>query len=243
MSDYYLEMKGIDKNFGAVTALDNVDFEVERNEVMGLVGDNAAGKSTLIKILAGVYRADKGEIRIDGEKVDIRSPLDSRKLGVEMVYQDMSLAPNLDVPTNVFLGREIESDLKFVRRREMLRRSAKFISNLGFDIKDYGVKVLSLSGGQQRVVAIARALIFDPKIVVMDEPTAELSASASQRVIEYVARLKNSNRSVIFITHKLPEIFRIADRITILRLGKRIAVKHKDELTMDETIRLMVGMQ
>jgi simple sugar transport system ATP-binding protein len=240
---HYLEMKGISKNFGAVRALDNVDFELDRNEIMGLVGDNAAGKSTLIKILAGVYRADKGEIHFQGEQVDIQTPLDARNIGIEVVYQDMSLAPNLDVPTNVFLGREIESGLKFVKRREMLERSRAFVSSLGFDIKDYRVKVLSLSGGQQRVVAIARALIFSPKIVVLDEPTAELSATGSNAVIEYVESLRKNNCSVIFITHKLPEVFKIADRITVLRLGKRVALKRKDELTIDEVVKLIVGVQ
>lgn len=233
--------KGISKRFGAIKALDKVDLEIGRGMILGLVGDNAAGKSTLLKIITGVYQPDEGEIYIEGRRVKIRNPLDARRLGIEMVYQDLALAPNLDIVSNVFLGREISRGFGVLNRGEMTHKTSEVMSSLRVEFHNLKEKVANLSGGQQQVVGIARTLAGNPRVLIMDEPTASLAVSASGEVIRRVKNLKRSGISVIYVTHKLPEIFSLADRIMVLRRGKRVVVKEADETSPEKIIRLMVG--
>lgn len=224
-----VEMKGIKKSFGAVRALRGVDLTLHRNEVLGLVGDNAAGKSTLMKVLSGAYLPDEGEIWIEGKRVDIRSPEDSRQLGIEMVYQDFMLANNLDVASNVFLGREIVrwqlGPVRVMHKRRMEEESRALIDRLKIDIPSVRLKVENLSGGQRQAVAIGRATAFNAKVIIMDEPTAALSVAAIDKVIDLIQQLKEQGASIIIISHRLEDIYRVGDRVMIMRHGRKVGDK------------------
>jgi ABC-type sugar transport system ATPase subunit len=239
-------MKGISKTFGAIKALQNVDLTLYHDEILGLVGDNAAGKSTLMKILTGVHRADEGKIYIEGKEVAIDRPGDSRALGIEMVYQDFALAPNLDVIDNIFLGREETKNhlgvIKVLDKSGMRERGINAIQALQVDMGAFDSAVRFLSGGQQQAVAIARAMLYRPKVVVMDEPSASLSVKAIQRLLELMKRFKQEGISLIFITHRLPDIFSVSDRIMVLRAGKKVAEKKITEVTLDGVIKLILGL-
>jgi ABC-type sugar transport system ATPase subunit len=222
-----IEMRNIKKHFGAVQALRGVDLALEHNEVLGLVGDNAAGKSTLMKVLSGAYIPDEGEMLIDGELVHITKPEDSRRLGIEMVYQDFALTNNLDVAANVFLGRESVrwrlGPVQIMDRRHMEVRAREVIDNLGIDIDSVRLKVQNLSGGQRQAVAIGRATAFNAKVIIMDEPTAALSVAAIQEVLDLVNELKAQGCSIIMISHRLEDIFHVGDRVIVLRHGRKVA--------------------
>jgi ABC-type sugar transport system ATPase subunit len=224
-----VEMKSIEKNFGAVRALRGVDLTLGKNEVLGLVGDNAAGKSTLMKVLSGAYMPDEGEILIEGQHADISGPQDSRDLGIEMVYQDFMLADNLDVSGNVFLGHEIArwqlGPLRFLNKRDMEHQTRKMLDRLKIDISSVRLKVKNLSGGQRQAVAIGRATAFDARIIIMDEPTAALSVAAIDKVLDLIKQLKDEGASIIIISHRLEDIFRVADRVIILRHGRKVGEK------------------
>jgi len=240
-----VEMKKISKSFGMVRALQEVDLELHHNEVLGLVGDNAAGKSTLVKILSGVYAPDEGEIFIEGERVKFTSPADSRRLGIEMIYQDLALVPSLSVAGNIFLGMEPVKNLlgmKILDKKRMVEESQQTITKLGMDIKSTRIKAENLSGGQRQTVAVGRAVFFKPRVVIMDEPTAALSVKGIKRVLELVKELKARGISIIFISHRLPNIFAVADRIIILRAGRRVGDRITKDTTPEEIIELMVGM-
>lgn len=244
--DFLLVAKGISKRFGAVQALKNVDFEVGHGEVVGLVGDNGAGKSTLMKILAGVLIPDEGEIYIEGKKVHIRSPQDARRYGIEMVYQDLALADNLDVAANIFLGREVDHKLlgfptRVLNRRYMDRVTGELLGRLRVRIGSYRQKVRYLSGGQRQCVAIARTLLVRAKLVIMDEPTAALGVAEVDKVLDLIRRLKSEGVSVVFITHRLPHIFAVCDRIVVLRSGERVGERITSRTTMEEITQLIVG--
>ncbi len=222
-----VEMRGIRKSFGAVQALRGVDLTLGYNEVLGLVGDNAAGKSTLMKILSGAYTPDEGEIYIEGQRVNIMQPEDSRRLGIEMVYQDFALANNLDVAANIFLGREIVrfqlGPLKIMNQRRMAQEAERLMERLRIDIASVRQKVETLSGGQRQAVAIGRATAFNAKVIIMDEPTAALSVAAIHQVLDLIEQLKREGASVIIISHRLEDIYRVGDRVMVLRHGRKVA--------------------
>jgi simple sugar transport system ATP-binding protein len=221
-----VEMRNIKKSFAAVRALRGVDLVLHDNEVLGLVGDNAAGKSTLMKILSGAYIPDEGEIFIKGDKAHISDPLQARQLGIEMVYQDLALVNKLDVASNVFLGREVMSRrlgrIGVMNRRHMQRETERLLDRLKIDISSVRLDVESLSGGQRQTVAIARATAFDAKVIIMDEPTAALSVAAIGKVLDLVRELKAQGRSIIIISHRLEDIYQVSDRMIVLRHGRKV---------------------
>jgi len=222
-----VEMRGIKKHFGAVQALRGVDLALHHNEVLGLVGDNAAGKSTLMKVLSGAYIPDGGELFIEGEPVHFSSPMDARRMGIEMVYQDYALSNNLDVSGNVFMGREVVrmrlGPLGIMDYAHMERETKSLLNRLRIDIPSVRQKVERLSGGQRQAVAIARATAFDAKVIIMDEPTAALSVAAIDKVIELIRHLKTQGSSIIIISHRLEDIYRVSDRMVVLRHGRKVS--------------------
>lgn len=220
-------MRNIKKSFGAVQALRGVDLALHHNEVLGLMGDNAAGKSTLMKVLSGAYKPDEGEILIDGGRVHFSNPMHARRLGIEMVYQDYALANNLDVAANVFMGREVVQlslgPIGVMDYRYMERETRNLLNRLKIDIASVRQKVERLSGGQRQAVAIARATAFDAKVIIMDEPTAALSVAAIDKVLELVRELKAQGASIIIISHRLEDIYRVSDRMIVLRHGRKVS--------------------
>lgn len=240
-NEYILEMKNIYKSFGGLRALVNVNLFLKHSEIVGLVGDNAAGKSTLMKILSGAYHADDGQIFFNGTEVHVTNPRVARQLGIEMVYQDLELCKNLDVPANLYLGRELhtESFFKFLKKRNMEQQSLDILRRLKIDIKNPRQKVNKLSGGQQQAVAIGRAVSFNPKIVIMDEPTANLALVEIEKVLELTMRLKSHGISIVFISHRLDDVFRVSDRIYVLKHGYIVAVKDKLQTNKEEIVKAM----
>jgi len=224
-----------------VEALKDVSFELHKGEVLGLVGDNAAGKSTLLKIIAGYYRPDSGQLYLDGKPVSFNSPLEARLAGVEMIYQQLLLAPNLSVVDNIFLGREQRVFSFLLRRGLMRRRASEILGRIAGESIPIDNKVYTLSGGQQQIVAIARIFVSDPRIVLMDEPTASLSVKSSERILRAVEELKRNGTSIIFVSHRLPDVLRVSDRIMLLRRGRKVFLRRSDELTQDDIIRGMVA--
>ena len=222
-----VEMRGIRKSFGAVQALRGVDLALHHNEVLGLVGDNAAGKSTLMKILSGAYLPDEGEILVEGQRAQIRQPEDARRLGIEMVYQDFALVNNLDVAANIFLGREIVrfglGPIRIMDQRHMAREAERLMERLRIDIASVRQKVETLSGGQRQAVAIGRATAFNAKVIIMDEPTAALSVAAIDKVLDLIQQLKEQGSSIIIISHRLEDIYRVGSRVMVMRHGRKVA--------------------
>jgi ABC-type sugar transport system ATPase subunit len=243
-----VRMRGISKSFGAVRALNRADLDLARNEVLGLVGDNAAGKSTLMKILTGVHKPDEGEIHFDGEPVHFHSPQDSRALGIEMIYQNLALAQNLDVVANVFLGREyrrriVPGLVNWLDETRMERETRSLLDRLRINIASVRTNVERMSGGQQQAVAIARAVAFQARVVIMDEPTAALAVKEVGKVLDLIKHLRDSGVSVILISHRLQDVFHVCDRVMVLRSGQRIAERVIKETTMDETVKYIVGAE
>ncbi|MGA9348894.1 MAG: ATP-binding cassette domain-containing protein [Anaerolineae bacterium] len=241
-----VEMKSVCKSFGAVQALKGVDLILNHKEVLGLVGDNAAGKSTLMKVLSGAYVADGGEIFLEGQKAHITKPEDSRNLGIEMVYQDFALAGNIDVAGNIFLGRErvlggLGKLLRVLDRRGMEGESRQLLGRLKIEVESVRQRVDKLSGGQRQAVAIGRATAFNAKVVIMDEPTASLSVSAIEKVLELIRQLKEHQVSVIIISHRLEDILSVSNRVMVLRLGQRVCDMENKGLTKDDLVAYMVG--
>lgn len=222
-----VEMRDIHKNFAAVQALRGVDLALQHNEVLGLVGDNAAGKSTLMKILSGAYHPDGGEIFIEGRQVHFSNPMDARNLGIEMVYQDYALSNNLDVSANVFMGREAVrfnlGPIGVLDYPHMEQETRSLMDRLKIDVPSVRQKVERLSGGQRQAVAIARATAFDAKVIIMDEPTAALSVAAIEKVLQLVRELKAQGSSIIMISHRLEDIYEVSDRMVVLRQGRKVA--------------------
>jgi simple sugar transport system ATP-binding protein len=221
-----VEMRNIKKSFAAVRALRGVDLVLHYNEVLGLVGDNAAGKSTLMKVLSGAYIPDEGEIFIEGKKAHISDPLHARRLGIEMVYQDLSLVDHLDVAANIFLGREAMSAqlglIGVLDQHHMEKEAQRLLDRLKIDISSVRLDVESLSGGQRQTVAIARATAFNAKVIIMDEPTAALSVAAVGKVLDLVRELKAQGCSIILISHRLEDIYQVSDRMIVLRHGRKV---------------------
>jgi ABC-type sugar transport system ATPase subunit len=241
-----VEMHGIQKSFGAVEALCGVDLTLNHREVLGLVGDNAAGKSTLMKILTGAYRADKGEIYFEGKRVEFTNPKESRDLGIEMVYQDFALAGNLHVAANIYLGREAVSSylggmFSLLDEKGMANGARDLLSRLRINVRSVGFLVENLSGGQRQAVAIGRSTAFNARLVIMDEPTASLAVKEVGKVLDLIMNLKEHDVSVIIISHRLEDVLHVSDRIMVLRHGRRVGDLRTAETNMDEVISLMVG--
>jgi ABC-type sugar transport system ATPase subunit len=241
-----IEARGITKSFGRVVALRGADFAAWPGEVSALVGDNGAGKSTLIKIFSGALQPDGGELFLDGQPIRISSPAEARQLGIETVYQDLALAPSLDVASNLFLGREARQRgllgaIGFLDDRLMRRRAQEEMANLQIGLSSVRQPVLTLSGGQRQAIAVARAVAWGKRIVIMDEPTAALGIRESRMVLRLIKRIKETGLAVIMISHNLPEVFEVADRITILRLGRTVRQMRREEASMDDVVAFMTG--
>ena len=237
-----LEARGIRKSFGSVDALTAVDFEVRAGEVMALVGDNGAGKSTLIKCIAGIHPLDEGETWFAGERVSIGGPKDAVRLGIEVVYQDLALCDNLDVVQNMYLGREERDWIGRLREAPMERRTAETLRGLRVTtIRSIRQQVASLSGGQRQSVAIGRAVMWNSRVVILDEPTAALGVAQTQQVLELVSRLSEQGLAVVLISHNLHDIFEVADRITVLRLGRNVAVYERAATTQQEVVHAITA--
>lgn len=240
-----IEMEGIGKRFGRIRALEDVDLDVRDGEIMGLVGDNGAGKSTLIKTLVGIHQPDEGEIRVKGEPVTMDSPKEAQSYGIATVYQDLALVDQLTVDANIFLGRtktrKIGGIIPVIDWAGMRREAeATLKDRLNFDVP-VDSKVEFLSGGERQAVAIGRALITDPDLIILDEPTSALSTDAAQRVIDLVKTLRDEGISVLLISHSLEEIFSLTDRITVLHSGKRVGTVTSDNVTEDEVVEMMIA--
>ena len=237
-----LQINDLSKTFGSVQALTDVDFEVRSGEVMALVGDNGAGKSTLIKCIAGIHGHDSGEIFFDGGEVHIHGPKDAAKLGIEVVYQDLALCDNLDVVQNMYLGREIRDFLFRLKEPAMEQRTAETLKGLRVTtIRSIRQAVATLSGGQRQSVAVARAVMWNSKLVILDEPTAALGVAQTEQVLELVRRLAEQGLAVILISHNLHDIFETATRITVLRLGRNVGVYERAATTQQEVVQAITA--
>ena len=245
MSAPLLEARGLVKRFGGVTALAGADFEVREHEIVALVGDNGAGKSTLVKALSGAQPADEGEIVFAGEPVELPTPVAARRLGIETVYQDLALAPQLDPAANLFLGREVLRGgvlgrLGFLDKNAMRARSGETFTELGVKLRSGSAPVATLSGGQRQGVAVSRAVAWASKVVFMDEPTAALGVVQTRAVLELIRKVKASGRSVVLISHNMPEVLEVSDSIQVLRLGRRVA-EFTNSASVDDLVGAMTG--
>jgi len=238
-----LELRGISKRFGAVQALYEVDFHVSAGEVMALVGDNGAGKSTLIKCIAGIYSIDSGEVRFEGEAVSIHGPKDAARLGIEVVYQDLALADNLDVVQNMFLGREEQAGLlRSLDELTMEKRANDTLASLSVTtISSVRQTVAGLSGGQRQSVAVAKAVMWNSRVVILDEPTAALGVAQTRQVLDLVKRLGEQGLAVVLVSHNLHDIFEVADSITVLRLGQNVAQYKRSEVTQTQVVEAITA--
>jgi D-xylose transport system ATP-binding protein len=237
-----LECRQVSKAFGAVQALYKVDFEVRRGEVMALVGDNGAGKSTMIKSIAGIYPFDEGEVRFEGKPVTIHGPRDSAHLGIEVVYQDLALADNLDVVANMFLGRERVRRSVVLDEASMERSARETLDGLSVTtLRSVRQTVAGLSGGQRQAVAVAKSVMWNSKLVILDEPTAALGVAQTRQVLDLVRRLAEKQLGVVIISHNLHDVFECADRITVLRLGQRVALLERAATTQQEVVHAITA--
>lgn len=234
-----VEMRGINKSFGAVNALVNVDLQLRPGEILGLVGDNSAGKSTLMKILTGAYQRDSGDVLVDGAPTHFHSPHESRDVGIEMIYQDFALCGNLDVGQNIFLGRWPRKGL-FVDRKRMYADASQVLQRLKVDVNSVYQKVESLSGGRQQSVAIARAISFEPKVIILDEPTANLSIMATNRLLETMLELKSQGVAQVIISHRLTDIFEVGDRVMVLKRGENVGDRYVSNTDEHEVLSMIV---
>ena len=242
-----LQARGLVKRYGHVTAIDGADFDLYNGEILAVIGDNGAGKSSMIKALSGATIPDEGEIRLDGEVVNFKSPHDARSAGIETVYQDLAVAPALDIATNLFLGREqrragpLGSVLRMLDKGGMKDQAAQHMRDLQIGIRSMSQAVETLSGGQRQGVAVARSAAWARKLVIMDEPTAALGVKESNQVLELIRRVRDNGLPVILISHNMPHVFEIADRIHIHRLGRRVAVVDPKDHSMHEVVGIMTG--
>ena len=243
-SQYILEAKSVSKFFGTITALENVDLNLSPGEVLGVVGDNGAGKSTLMKVLSGLYNPSEGSIYFEGKEVFFSSPRDSQNLGIEMVYQDLSLAENLPIGDNIFLGREPTKNfgpIKLLDHKKRKQLTEEHLAKLKINVKSADQKVEELSGGQRQAVAIARATAFDAKIVIMDEPTAALAVKEVSKVLDLIRSLKKLGVGVIVISHRMDDIFSVSDRVMALFQGTNFAQSQLKETSRDEVVGWIMG--
>lgn len=241
-----LEARGIVKNYGHVEVLRETDFSVEAGEVTALIGDNGAGKSTLVKIMSGVIRPDRGTMLLRGEPVELNSPLHARDLGIETVYQDLALAPELGPAENAFIGRELlkpglRGRLGVLDKAAMRQRAFDSFTSLGTDVKDMDAPVAMLSGGQKQSVAICRSAMWASQLVFMDEPTAALGVRQTAKVLELIRRVADTGVAVVFISHNMPEVLEVADTVQVLRLGRRVAKMRAADTDVDGLVGAMTG--
>ncbi|MGV3726984.1 ATP-binding cassette domain-containing protein [Hydrogenophaga sp.] len=242
-----IQAKGLVKRYGQVTALDGADFELRAGEILAVIGDNGAGKSSLIKALSGATIPDEGQIFLDGKPIQFKSPIDARRAGIETVYQDLAVAPAMTIAENLFLGREIRRPgflgrfLHMIDKKQMLAESIARMNDLKVGIRSMTQAVETLSGGQRQCVAVARAAAFAQHVVIMDEPTAALGVKEGNMVLELIRRVRDKGLPVILISHNMPHVFEIADRIHIARLGKRAAVVNPKVISMSDTVAVMTG--
>ena len=243
-----LTTRNLVKRYGRVTALDHCDFDLYPNEILAVIGDNGAGKSTLIKAICGAVAPDEGEIRLDGKAVQFKSPLEARNAGIETVYQNLALSPALSIADNMFMGREIRkpgflgSVLKKLDHKAMEKIARDKLTELGLmTIQNIGQAVETLSGGQRQGVAVARAAAFGSKVVIMDEPTAALGVKESRRVLELILDVKRRGLPIVLISHNMPHVFEVADRIHVHRLGRRLCVINPKDFTMSDAVAFMTG--
>jgi fructose transport system ATP-binding protein len=242
-----MQAKGLTKRYGHVTALDGCDFELRAGEILAVIGDNGAGKSSLIKVLSGATVPDSGELRLDGKPVHFRTPIDARRAGIETVYQDLAVAPAMSIAENLFLGREILRPgvlgtwLRLLDKRAMLDQAIARMDELKVGIRSMTQAVETLSGGQRQCVAVSRAASFAQHVVIMDEPTAALGVKEGNMVLDLIRRVRDKGLPVILISHNMPHVFEVADRIHIQRLGKRAAVVDPKVIGMSDTVAVMTG--
>jgi fructose transport system ATP-binding protein len=242
-----MSAKGLVKRYGQVTALDGADFELRAGEILAVIGDNGAGKSSLIKCLSGATVPDEGVISLDGQPVQFKSPIDARRAGIETVYQDLAVAPAMSIAENLFLGREIRRPgfagnvLRMLDKKMMLQESIERMNDLKVGIRSMTQAVETLSGGQRQCVAVSRAAAFAQHVVIMDEPTAALGVKEGNMVLELIRRVRDKGLPVVLISHNMPHVFEIADRIHVARLGKRAAVLNPKNISMSDTVAVMTG--
>ena len=242
-----MQAKGLVKRYGQVTALDGADFELRAGEILAVIGDNGAGKSSLIKCLSGATIPDEGQITLDGQAIHFRSPMDARRVGIETVYQDLAVAPAMTIAENLFLGREVRRQgflgnvLRMLDKKKMLEISVARMNDLKVGIRSMTQAVETLSGGQRQCVAVARAAAFAEHVVILDEPTAALGVKEGNMVLELIRRVRDKGLPVILISHNMPHVFEIADRIHVARLGKRAAVLNPKKIGMSDTVAVMTG--
>ena len=246
MSEPLLSIRNMSKIFGGLVAVDDVSLDVRRGEVVGLLGDNGAGKSTLIKCVSGVYQAEEGEIVFDGARVAFASPMDARRVGIETIYQDLALANNLDVGANIFLGREMKKRrlgglMQTLDDKLMLKESRQTLDSLQIRFPTLTNPIEKLSGGQRQAVAIARAVYWDAKLMIMDEPTNNLGVPEQHKVLELISTLKDRGVPVILITHVLPDAFAVTDRVVVMHRGRKVAEKITARTNTEELVQYMVG--
>jgi fructose transport system ATP-binding protein len=242
-----MQAKGLVKRYGQVTALDGADFELRAGEILAVIGDNGAGKSSLIKCLSGATIPDEGEIILDGKPIHFKSPIDARKVGIETVYQDLAVAPAMTIAENLFLGRELRREgflgnvLGMLDKKKMLQQSIERMNDLKVGIRSMLQAVETLSGGQRQCVAVARAAAFAEHVVILDEPTAALGVKEGNMVLELIRRVRDKGLPVILISHNMPHVFEIADRIHVARLGRRAAILNPKTIGMSDTVAVMTG--
>jgi simple sugar transport system ATP-binding protein len=238
-----LEARSLVKHYGNVLALDGASFAAREGEVTALIGDNGAGKSTLVKALSGALRPDSGQILVSGSPVSLSSPLDARRHGIETVYQDLALAPDLDAAANLHLGREIYwfRPLRILNKPAMRRRAVEAFADLGVELKDVTAPVITLSGGQRQSVAVARAVAYASKIIFMDEPTAALGVVQRERVLDNIKRVRDRGIAVVLISHNMPEVLSVSDRVEVLRMGRRVARFRAADATVEQLVGAMTG--
>jgi ABC-type sugar transport system ATPase subunit len=247
MSEAMLQLSGLTKRFGGLTAVDHVDLEVHPGEVVGLLGDNGAGKSTLIKMVSGVYHPDDGKILFAGREVHMGSPIDALHLGIETLYQDLALAENLNVYSNIFLGREKTKRfmglVNVLDHETMHVEAGKVLKRLEIEIPSLRALIKNLSGGQRQAVAISRSIYWNAKLLIMDEPTAALGVAEQRKVLDLVRVLRTQNIPIIIISHQMYDIFSVTDRLVVMRRGKKVAERNTKETTPDEVVGLITGSE
>ena len=242
-----MQAKGLVKRYGQVTALDGADFELRAGEILAVIGDNGAGKSSLIKCLSGATVPDEGQLLLDGREIRFKGPIDARRVGIETVYQDLAVAPAMTIAENLFLGRELRRPgflgnvLRMLDKKKMLEQSIERMNDLKVGIRSMLQAVETLSGGQRQCVAVARAAAFAEHVVILDEPTAALGVKEGNMVLELIRRVRDKGLPVVLISHNMPHVFEVADRIHVARLGKRAAMLDPKKISMSDTVAVMTG--
>src|SRR5512136_1208273 len=242
----YLSLRGVSKHFGGVSALKDIDLDIRPGEVLALVGDNGAGKSTLIKIISGAYKADAGEIFLEGRRVHIETPADAKRLNIETIYQDLALMDDLELAPNIFIGRELKRGglgrlVGFLNNARMAEETVRILRKLNIEVPDIKRKVFNLSGGQRQAVAISRAIYFNARLLIMDEPTAALGVEETRKVYALIRELRQAGIAVIIISHNINEVFDVADKFVVLKTGMLVGVRRKEETSLDEILRMIIA--